>query len=55
MKQLKDMDLNELKVLAYDLSINRQKLDNDLGIINNLILNKSQETPKKEEKVVESK
>ena len=52
MKQPKDMDVNELKVLAYDMLASIQKLQQDSVVINNLIIQK-QNTVKDNQKKIE--
>lgn len=41
MKNIKEMDLTELKAIAYDLLANLQNIQNKLMQINNEIANKS--------------
>jgi len=53
MKQPKDMNLEELKSLAYDMIVGREKLGNDLQVINQLIINKSNENKEVKEEVKE--
>ena len=43
MKQPKDMDLNELKILAYDMMTDIQKIQNNLQVVNQMINTKSNE------------
>lgn len=52
-KQINEMSLSELKVMAYDIIAMRERVDRDLQIINGEIAKKSQE--QEEEKVEEKK
>ncbi|MHA1868760.1 MAG: hypothetical protein ACTSXD_12010 [Candidatus Heimdallarchaeaceae archaeon] len=51
--KLEDMDIKELKVLAYDTLASIQNLQQNMNIINNLIIqkqNKLAKVPEKKEK-----
>lgn len=51
---IKDMEIKDLKVMAYDVMVSIQKLQNDLVTINTFIAKKSQikslSIPEKKEK-----
>jgi len=40
--QIEDMDIKDLKALAYDISINMQKSQQDIMVINQEIMRKQQ-------------
>jgi len=53
-KKLNELSVSELKALAYDLIANRQQVEQQLNVVNNMIAEKSNaEVQKEEEKPID--
>ena len=55
MKDIKNLSLDELKTIAYDLIVARVNATSQLNIVNQMIANKSKETSQVEKPKIKSK